>query len=132
MALQTSGDLTLVGVSKEFETFTAVHPLDLTVPAGSFFALLGPSGCGKTTTLRMVAGLEEPTTGKILIGEDDITQPRAFRRNVNTVFQSYALFPHMTVIENVEFGLKRKGDRNAAGKAKEALELVQLETVASK
>jgi spermidine/putrescine transport system ATP-binding protein len=132
MATRTSGDLTLVGVSKEFETFTAVHPLDLTVPAGSFFALLGPSGCGKTTTLRMVAGLEEPTTGKILIGEDDITDTRAFRRNVNTVFQSYALFPHMTVIENVEFGLKRKGDRNAAGKAKEALELVQLDAVASK
>jgi spermidine/putrescine transport system ATP-binding protein len=132
MAARTTGDLTLVGISKEFETFTAVHPLDMTVPAGSFFALLGPSGCGKTTTLRMIAGLEEPTTGKILIGEEEITDTRAFRRNVNTVFQSYALFPHMTVLENVAFGLKRRGDKNAVGKAKEALELVQLEAVPGK
>ena len=132
MALQTSGDLTLVGISKEFETFTAVHPLDLKVPAGSFFALLGPSGCGKTTTLRMVAGLEEPTTGKILIGDQDITDTKAFRRNVNTVFQSYALFPHMTVLENVAFGLKRRGDKAAIAKANEALELVQLSAVPKK
>jgi spermidine/putrescine transport system ATP-binding protein len=129
---QASGDLSLVGISKEFDTFTAVHPMDLTVPAGSFFALLGPSGCGKTTTLRMVAGLEEPTTGKILIGDHDITDTRAFRRNVNTVFQSYALFPHMTVLENVAFGLRRKGDKDAVRKANESLELVQLEAVAKK
>src|SRR6476660_6412042 len=132
MALQTSGDLTLVGVSKEFETFTAVHPLDLTVPAGSFFALLGPSGCGKTTTLRMVAGLEDPTTGKILIGDRDITDLKAYKRSVNTVFQSYALFPHMTVADNVAFGLKRRGDKDARRKAQEALELVQLQAVAGK
>jgi spermidine/putrescine transport system ATP-binding protein len=129
---QATGDLNLVGISKEFETFTAVHPLDLTVPAGSFFALLGPSGCGKTTTLRMIAGLEEPTTGKILIGDQEITDTRAFRRNVNTVFQSYALFPHMTVLENVAFGLKRRKDKNAVAKAREALELVQLEAVTTK
>jgi spermidine/putrescine transport system ATP-binding protein len=132
VAAQASGDLNLVGISKEFETFTAVHPLDLQVPQGSFFALLGPSGCGKTTTLRMVAGLEEPTTGKILIGDKDITDTKAFRRNVNTVFQSYALFPHMTVLENVAFGLKRRGDKNAMAKAHESLELVQLGAVAKK
>src|SRR5689334_9712104 len=106
--------------------------MDLTVPAGSFFALLGPSGCGKTTTLRMVAGLEDPTTGKILIGDRDITDLRAYKRNVNTVFQSYALFPHMTVADNVAFGLKRRGDKDARRKAQEALELVQLQAVAGK
>jgi spermidine/putrescine transport system ATP-binding protein len=109
-----------------------VHPLDLTVPQGSFFALLGPSGCGKTTTLRMVAGLDEPTTGRILIGDKDITGTKAYQRNVNTVFQSYALFPHMSVLDNVSFGLKRRGDRDAEGKAREALELVQLSEVARK
>jgi spermidine/putrescine transport system ATP-binding protein len=106
-------DLHLVDLGKEFETFTAVHPLNLTVPGGTFFALLGPSGCGKTTTLRMVAGLEEPTTGQILIGDKDITNAKAYQRNVNTVFQSYALFPHMTVLDNVMFGLKRRGDKDA-------------------
>ena len=130
MAGHESGDLRLAGISKQFEAFTAVHPLDLTVPAGSFFALLGPSGCGKTTTLRMVAGLEEPTGGRILIGDKDITDTRAYQRNVNTVFQSYALFPHMSVVDNVSFGLKRRGDKNADRKAKEALELVQLGEVA--
>ncbi len=126
MADYGAGDLRLVGLTKTFGDFTAVHPLDLTIPQGSFFALLGPSGCGKTTTLRMVAGLEEPTAGQIFIGETDITSTRAFRRNVNTVFQSYALFPHMTVIDNVMFGLKRKGDKEAKRKAQEALELVEL------
>jgi spermidine/putrescine transport system ATP-binding protein len=126
MAGQQSGDLRLVGISKRFEGFTAVHPLDLEVPAGRFFALPWPSGCGKTTTLRVVAGLEEPTTGQIFIGDRDVTSTKAFRRNVNTVFQSYALFPHMNVLDNVAFGLRRKGDRNAVRKAKEALEMVQL------
>jgi spermidine/putrescine transport system ATP-binding protein len=125
-------DLRLVGVSKEFEAFTAVQPMDLTVPGGSFFALLGPSGCGKTTTLRMIAGLDQPTTGQIFIGERDITATKAYQRNVNTVFQSYALFPHMTVLDNVAFGLKRKRDKDAMGKAKDALELVELAGVADK
>ena len=125
-------DLRLIGVSKEFEAFTAVHPMDLTVPGGSFFALLGPSGCGKTTTLRMIAGLDQPTAGEIRIGEQDITTTKAYQRNVNTVFQSYALFPHMTVLENVAFGLKRKRDRDAMHKAKDALELVELGAVAQK
>ena len=128
----TTGDLRLVGLSKSFEAFTAVRSLDLQIPQGSFFALLGPSGCGKTTTLRMIAGLEEPTAGRILIGEEDITRTKAYQRNVNTVFQSYALFPHMTVLDNVAFGLKRRGDKNAMAKAKEALDLVQLGEVGRK
>ncbi|MEW1954210.1 ABC transporter ATP-binding protein [Terrabacter sp. NPDC080008] len=131
-ASSVTPDLRLLGVSKEFEAFTAVQPMDLTVPGGSFFALLGPSGCGKTTTLRMIAGLDQPTTGQIFIGERDITGSKPYQRNVNTVFQSYALFPHMTVLENVAFGLKRKRDKDAMGKAKEALELVELGGVAEK
>jgi spermidine/putrescine transport system ATP-binding protein len=132
MATETSGDLRLSGLTKQFDTFTAVHPMDLVIPQGSFFALLGPSGCGKTTTLRMVAGLEQPSGGRIHIGDTDITDTKAHQRNVNTVFQSYALFPHMSVIDNVEFGLKRRGDKAAKAKAKEVLELVQLGEVATK
>ena len=132
MAENPSGDLRLVQLSKEFESFTAVHPLDLTIPQGEFFALLGPSGFGKTTTLRMVAGLEEPTSGAIYIGDTDISETKAFKRNVNTVFQSYALFPHMRIIDNVAFGLKRRGDKNAMAKAQEALELVELGHTAKK
>ena len=126
MAENPSGDLRLVQLSKQFADFTACHPLDLTIPQGSFFALLGPSGCGKTTTLRMIAGLEEPTGGSIFIGDTDITHTKAHKRNVNTVFQSYALFPHMKIIDNVAFGLKRRGDKDAMKKAQEALDLVQL------
>ncbi|WP_392542556.1 ABC transporter ATP-binding protein [Oryzobacter telluris] len=132
MAEHGTGDLRLVGLSKSFGDFTAVQPLDLTIPRGSFFALLGPSGCGKTTTLRMVAGLEEPTGGSMHIGDTDITRTRAFQRNVNTVFQSYALFPHMTVFDNVSFGLRRKGDKDAKSKTQEVLQLVQLDHVATK
>src|SRR5699024_1453622 len=91
----TSGaDLELVGIEKRFPGFTAIEHLDLHIPAGSFFALLGPSGCGKTTTLRLVAGLEEPSAGKVLIGGQDVTDLKPHKRPVNTVFQSYALFPH--------------------------------------
>jgi len=126
MAEHAAGDLQLVGLTKTFGEFTAVHPLDLTIPQGSFFALLGPSGCGKTTTLRMVAGLEDPSAGQILIGDSDITHTRAFQRNVNTVFQSYALFPHMSVFDNVSFGLRRRGDKDFKAKSQEALELVEL------
>jgi spermidine/putrescine transport system ATP-binding protein len=129
---QGKGDLSLIALTKSFASFTAVHPLDLTIPQGSFFALLGPSGCGKTTTLRMIAGLEEPTGGRIRIGEKDITETKAYQRNVNTVFQSYALFPHMSVLDNVMFGLRRRGDKDAKAKANEMLELVQLGQVASK
>jgi spermidine/putrescine transport system ATP-binding protein len=112
----TSGDLVLTGVTKKFGSFVAVDDLDLTVPAGSFFALLGPSGCGKTTTLRMIAGLETPTVGKITLAGGDITSLKPYRRPVNTVFQSYALFPHMTISENVAFGLKRTGAKDVKSK----------------
>jgi len=132
MAEHEAGDLRLVGLTKSFGEFTAVQPLDLTIPEGSFFALLGPSGCGKTTTLRMVAGLEDPTGGQILIGGTDITRTRAFQRNVNTVFQSYALFPHMSVMDNVAFGLRRRGDKQAKSKAQDALDLVELGHAGSK
>ena len=104
-------DLHIVDVTKRFGSFVAVDDLTLTIPAGSFFALLGPSGCGKTTTLRMVAGLEEPTAGRIVIGQEDVTHNKPYKRPVNTVFQSYALFPHLDIFENVAFGLRRKGRR---------------------
>jgi spermidine/putrescine transport system ATP-binding protein len=129
---QTSGDLRLTGVTKTYDTFTAVDQLDLVIPRGSFFALLGPSGCGKTTTLRMVAGLDQPTIGQIWIGDRDITDTKAYQRNVNTVFQSYALFPHLSIIDNVAFGLRRRRVSDHKAKAMEALELVQLAHIAKK
>lgn len=128
----SGADLELRGVSKRFPGFTAIENLDLTIPAGSFFALLGPSGCGKTTTLRLVAGLEEATSGRILIGGDDVTDTKPYQRPVNTVFQSYALFPHMSVLENVSFGLKRRRIADATAKAHEALQLVELDHLASR
>ncbi|HEY8770903.1 MAG TPA: ATP-binding cassette domain-containing protein, partial [Thermoleophilaceae bacterium] len=91
----------LEGVSKRFGDLTAVRELDLDVERGEFFTLLGPSGCGKTTTLRMVAGFEEPTEGRVLLDGEDVTGLPAFKRPTNTVFQSYALFPHLNVERNV-------------------------------
>lgn len=129
---EAGADLELVGITKRFPGFTAIEDLNLTIPAGSFFALLGPSGCGKTTTLRLVAGLEDPTAGQILIGGKDVTQTKPFQRPVNTVFQSYALFPHMTIIENVAFGLKRRKISDAMTLAHEALRLVELDHVAQR
>jgi spermidine/putrescine transport system ATP-binding protein len=123
----STGDLRLESLTKRFGDFVAVDSLDLTVPRGSFFALLGPSGCGKTTTLRMVAGLEDPTAGRVLIGDEDITGLRPYRRPVNTVFQSYALFPHLTIFENVAFGPRRRGDKDFKKKTQDMLELIQLE-----
>jgi spermidine/putrescine transport system ATP-binding protein len=120
------GNLRLENVTKEFTDFMAVDDLSLEVPRGSFFALLGPSGCGKTTTLRMVAGLEQPTTGRVFIGDTDLTGSRPYERPVNTVFQSYALFPHLTIRENVAFGPKRRKQKDALKLADEALELVQM------
>ena len=120
------GDLKLVELTRHFDDFVAVDGIDLVVPAGSFFALLGPSGCGKTTTLRMVAGLEEPTSGRIYLGDRDITDTRAYQRRVNTVFQSYALFPHLTVLDNVAFGLRQRRVRDWRNQAMAALELVKL------
>jgi spermidine/putrescine transport system ATP-binding protein len=129
---EAGADLELVGITKRFPGFTAIEELNLTIPAGSFFALLGPSGCGKTTTLRLVAGLEDPTAGRILIGGKDVTNTKPYQRPVNTVFQSYALFPHMTVLENVAFGLKRRRIADPMGKAHEALRLVELDHVAQR
>ena len=129
---KAEGDLYLEGLTKRYGDFVAVDDLDLTVPQGSFFALLGPSGCGKTTTLRMVAGLEEPTAGTIRIGPTDITYTKPYKRPVNTVFQNYALFPHMDIYENVAFGLRRRGIKDVKGQVMDALGLVELAAVADR
>lgn len=133
-SLAATGDLRLVDVTRRFGSFTAVDDLTLTIPDGGFFALVGPSGCGKTTTLRMVAGLDHPNTGQILLGDTDITATRAHERPVNTVFQSYALFPHLSVLDNVAFGPRRRGvtTQVARREALEALELVQLAPLADR
>ncbi|MEU8570836.1 ABC transporter ATP-binding protein [Streptomyces pathocidini] len=123
---RTGGDVRLAGISKTYGSFTAVHPLDLAIPAGSFFALLGASGCGKTTTLRMIAGLEDPTAGTVELAGRDVTALPPYKRPVNTVFQNYALFPHLDVYENVAFGLRRRGIRSVKKQVEEMLELVQL------
>ncbi|MEU9164475.1 ABC transporter ATP-binding protein [Streptomyces sp. NPDC091204] len=120
------GDVRLSGISKHYGTFTAVHPLDLTIPQGSFFALLGASGCGKTTTLRMIAGLEEPSTGTVHLGDREVTDLPPYKRPVNTVFQSYALFPHLNIYENIAFGLRRRGIKSVKKQVDEMLDLVQL------
>jgi spermidine/putrescine transport system ATP-binding protein len=132
MAEHGSGDLRLTSVTKAFEKFTAVDDISLTIPQGSFFALLGPSGCGKTTTLRMIAGLEQPTAGSIHIGDAEVTALKPYQRNVNTVFQSYALFPHLNIIDNVAFGLRQRKDSDWKRKAQEALDLVELGHTARK
>jgi spermidine/putrescine transport system ATP-binding protein len=118
----------LRGVTKRFGDFPAVRALDLTVPAGEFFTLLGPSGCGKTTTLRMVAGFEEPTEGTVLIDGVDVAGVPPFKRPTNTVFQSYALFPHLSVEDNVAFGLRRKRvpKQEVRGRVREELARVGL------
>lgn len=127
-----SRDLRLEGVTKEFATFTAVDNLDLTVPQGEFFALLGPSGCGKTTTLRMIAGLDQPTRGRIMLGGVDVANVKPYKRPVNTVFQSYALFPHLTIAENVAFGLRRRGVKDYRQQVNDMLQLVELTSQAHK
>jgi len=121
-------DVRLEGVTKRFDGVVAVDNLTLNVPHGAFFALLGPSGCGKTTTLRMIGGFEEPTDGTILLGDRDVTGLPPYRRDVNTVFQSYALFPHLSIYENVAFGLRRRGVKgdDLRGQVTRILELVQL------
>ena len=125
-----AGDLRLIGVTKRFGRAVAVDDLTLTVPQGSFFALLGPSGCGKTTTLRMVAGLEQPTEGSVLLGDTDVTGTKPYQRPVNTVFQSYALFPHLDVFDNVAFGLRRRRSTAVKQQVDDVLELVQLGALA--
>ncbi|TRW45230.1 ABC transporter ATP-binding protein [Georgenia yuyongxinii] len=120
------GDLQIRDVTKTFGAHTAVDDLTVTIPEGSFFALLGPSGCGKTTTLRMVAGLEEPTAGEIWLGRQDVTRLKPYRRPINTVFQNYALFPHLDIFENVAFGLRRRGIKNVRAQVEDMLGLVEL------
>ena len=128
------GDLILKNLTKSYGDFNAVDDLSLVIPKGSFFALLGPSGCGKTTTLRMVAGLEEPTAGSIFVGETEITDMKPYRRPVNTVFQNYALFPHLSIFENIAFGLRRRGISDAEVKAAvdKVLNLVELPQLATR
>src|SRR4051794_18639257 len=125
----TSGpDIALERVTKRFGEVTAVDELSLDIEHGEFFSMLGPSGCGKTTTLRMVAGFEEVTAGTIRLGEQDVPNTPPYRRDVNTVFQNYALFPHLNVFENVAFGLRRKklADTEIKRKVGEFLALVEL------
>ena len=123
------GEIRLVGLVKRFEDVTAVDGIDLDVPGGEFFALLGPSGCGKTTTLRLVAGFEQPTEGRILLDGVDMARTPPHKRKVNTVFQSYALFPFLNVADNVAFGLRFQdvGKAEAKRRVAEALVLVQLQ-----
>jgi spermidine/putrescine transport system ATP-binding protein len=121
-------DVRLVDVVKKFGDTIAVDHIDLEVQDGEFFSLLGPSGCGKTTTLRMIGGFEEPTSGLIELQGQDVTWLPPYKRHVNTVFQNYALFPHLTIFENVAFGLRRRGiaDKEVKSRVSEMLELVEL------
>src|SRR5918999_2091021 len=121
-------DIRLDQVTKRFDEVLAVDGVSLEIPRGSFFALLGPSGCGKTTTLRMLGGFEEPTSGTIYLGDRDVTGLPPYRRDVNTVFQNYALFPHLSIFENVAFGLRRRGVKGSKlrGRVTKMLDLVQL------
>jgi spermidine/putrescine transport system ATP-binding protein len=121
------GQIELVSLSKRFDE-VAVDDVDLVVASGEFFSLLGPSGCGKTTTLRLIAGFEQPTAGKVLLDGADVTNVPPNKRNVNTVFQSYALFPFLTVFDNVAFGLRNRGigKNDRRRRVLEALELVRL------
>ncbi len=105
---QVAPDVRLEDVVKRFDDVVAVDGISIEIPRGSFFALLGPSGCGKTTTLRMIGGFEEPNRGQIFLGDQDVVGLPPYKRDVNTVFQSYALFPHMSIEDNVAFGLERK------------------------
>jgi spermidine/putrescine transport system ATP-binding protein len=129
MSEVAGGEVQLVGLVKRFADVTAVDGIDLRVPGGEFFSLLGPSGCGKTTTLRLVAGFEQPTEGRILLDGVDMARTPPHRRRVNTVFQSYALFPFLNVRDNVAFGLRYKDVSKAEGRrlVGEALALVRLE-----
>ncbi|WP_163566575.1 ABC transporter ATP-binding protein [Fodinicola feengrottensis] len=126
--------ITLRGLRKTFDRTEAVRGVDLDIADGEFFSLLGPSGSGKTTVLRLIAGFELPTSGQILLDGKDVSRTAPFDRDVNTVFQDYALFPHMSVLANVEYGLKVKGVRKAERiqRAEQALETVRLPQVASR
>src|SRR3954453_17212146 len=122
------GRIEIVGLTKRFGEVTAVDAIALNIPGGQFFSMVGPSGCGKTTTLRMIAGFERPDEGEIRLDGADMSATPPHRRNVNTVFQSYALFPHLTVADNVGFGLRYQKTTKDESRRRiaEALALVQL------
>jgi ABC-type uncharacterized transport system ATPase component len=128
MSTPRTGSVVFQNVRKQFGSFTAIHDLSLTIEPGTLVTLLGPSGCGKTTTLRMLAGLEHPSAGRILIGGKDVTMLPANERDVSMVFQSYALFPHMSALDNVAYGLESSGikKKEARERAEEGLQLVGL------
>ncbi|MBU6419298.1 MAG: spermidine/putrescine ABC transporter ATP-binding protein, partial [Proteobacteria bacterium] len=121
-------DVRLEQVTKQFGSWTAVDNISLSIKGGEFFSLLGPSGCGKSTTLSMIGGFESPTAGAIYLDGEDVSRQQPYKRDVNTVFQSYALFPHLDIFENVAFGLRRKGLGKAEidARVKEMLALVDL------
>ena len=127
-ALESVPDIRLAGVSKQFGNVRALEPTDLTIDRGEFFSLLGASGSGKTTTLRIIAGFEEPSTGKVYLQNRDVTLTAPYERNVNTVFQDYALFPHMSVEDNVAYGLRvrRTPKQEMRRRVAESLALVRL------
>jgi ABC-type Fe3+/spermidine/putrescine transport system ATPase subunit len=120
--------LELRALTKHYPTHRAVNSVSLALEKGKFFSLLGPSGCGKTTTLRLIAGFETPTAGEILLNGEPVAGRRPYQRNVSTVFQNYALFPHLTVADNISFGLERRGATRSQIRAQvdAMLELVQL------
>src|ERR1700726_4127005 len=118
--------LELRDVSKHYPSHHAVNGVSLSLARGEFFSLLGPSGCGKTTTLRLVAGFEEPTHGEIRLNGSSIEHLKPYERNVSTVFQNYALFPHLTVRQNIEFGLRRRSAPDIERRVREVVDLVQL------
>ena len=130
----SKGEVRLVSLTKRFGDFVAVNEIDLDIPPGGFFSLLGPSGCGKTTTLRMIGGFEQPTSGQVLLDGRDMAGTPPSKRPVNTVFQSYALFPHLRVFDNVAFGLRRQRVPRAEVRQRvgEVLELVQLGSLAGR
>jgi spermidine/putrescine transport system ATP-binding protein len=127
--LRKAADIRLDAVTKRFDDVVAVDSVSFEIERGSFFALLGPSGCGKTTTLRMIGGFEEPTEGAIYLGDRAVTGLPPYKRDVNTVFQSYALFPHLSIFENVAFGLRRRRIRGQTlrGRVREMLNIVGLQ-----
>jgi ABC-type Fe3+/spermidine/putrescine transport system ATPase subunit len=127
-------DVDLRDVTKRFDDVVAVDSIDLAIRRGEFLSLLGPSGCGKTTTLRLIAGFEQPDSGEILIGGSNVAGLPPYKRDVNTVFQSYALFPHLNVLDNVAYGLRQRGLRKSVreAQAREVLKLVRLPQVAER
>src|SRR5438067_8673808 len=124
-----AGEVSLVDLLKRFGDVAAVAGINVDMPRGEFFSMLGPSGCGKTTTLRMIAGFEQPTEGRILLDGTDMAYTPPHKRNVNTVFQNYALFPFLNVEENVAFGLRYKdlSKQEVRRRVGEALALVRME-----